>query len=81
MSNWDSNYDFSSNQSQGFYDPQMYNYDAGASDYSASNTVPQADVNYGTPGAAPGPGGDEFSNEPPLLEELGINRTILSRKL
>ena len=46
MSNWDSNYDFSGNQSQGFYDPQMYNYDAGSSDYSASNTVQQPDGKF-----------------------------------
>ena len=46
MSNWDSNYDFSNNQSQGFYDPQMYNYDAGSSDYSASNTVQQQDGKF-----------------------------------
>ena len=43
MSNWDTNYDFSNNQSQGFYDPSAYNYDAGAADYSAPNTVPQTD--------------------------------------
>ena len=48
MSNWESNYDFSSNQSQGFYDPQMYNYDAGASDYSALNTVQQTDGKFKT---------------------------------
>ena len=47
MSNWDTNYDFGSqNQSQGFYDPQMYNYDAGASDYSTSNIVQPADGLY-----------------------------------
>merc|ERR1711936_939213 len=36
--------------------------------------------NYGTPGAAPGPGGDDFSNEPPLLEELGINPDHIVQK-
>ena len=36
---WDNNYDYGSNQSQGFYDPSAYNYDAGAADYSVSNPV------------------------------------------
>ena len=37
-------------------------------------------MNYGTPDAPPGPGGDDFSNEPPLLEELGINPDHIVQK-
>lgn len=77
---WDNNYDFGSNQNQGFYDPQMYNnYDAGAADYSVSNTVQHPD-DYGAPGVTQNAGGDEFSNEPPLLEELGINPDHILQK-
>ena len=37
-------------------------------------------MNYGAPGAPPGAGGDDFSNEPPLLEELGINPDHIVQK-
>ena len=43
---WDNNYDYGSNQSQGFYDPSAYNYDAGAADYSVSNPVADGMFNF-----------------------------------
>merc|ERR1719384_240931 len=59
----------------------MYNnYDAGAADYSVSNTIQHPDDNYGAPGVTQNAGGDEFSNEPPLLEELGINPDHILQK-
>ena len=46
---WDNNYDYGSNQSQGFYDPSAYNYDAGAADYSVSNPVADGMFNFSKP--------------------------------
>ncbi len=86
MSGWDQTYDFSNgNQSQGFYDPTAanysYNYNAGSNDYSAAN---QEVSSFGDPtqfgGPSVGAGEDDFANEPPLLEELGINPDHIVQK-
>ena len=37
-------------------------------------------MNYGAPVVSANPGEDEFSNEPPLLEELGINPDHIMQK-
>ena len=84
MSGWDQSYDFGGNQGQqGFYDPTAsnynYNYDA-PPEYSTQN----ADVgNFGGSSQFDGgskPSEDDFSNEPPLLEELGINPDHIIQK-
>jgi len=72
---WNGQYDSFQGQSGSFYDPasSQYNYDASTgSSQPGSNAYP----NFMTPtdpyATIDQQGDDEFSNEPPLLEELGI---------
>ena len=81
MSGWDQSYDFSANQSQGFYDPSAsnynYNYDAGTTQDFSSHAGGDGGHQFGTDSK---PGQEDFSNEPPLLEELGINPDHIIQK-
>ena len=81
MSGWDQHYGgFDSNQyqSQGFYDPTAsnydYNYDSNAAVGTSSGQFGDMQFN-----SANNPD-DEFANEPPLLEELGINLDHIMQK-
>ena len=85
MSGWDQNYGgFDSNQyqSQGFYDPSAsnynynVNYESNAGDYQAQNSQ-FGDMQFNDANNADS---DEFANEPPLLEELGINLDHIIQK-
>ena len=88
MSGWDQHYggfDANQYQNQGFYDPTASNYDY--SNYD-SNTG-GGGVDYQAPSGqfgdmqfngANNADNDEFANEPPLLEELGINLDHIIQK-
>ena len=89
MSGWDQSYGYDSQSQSGFYDPNQYGYDyanqQGQGQGFATNTFDSGvpgqsggfDSNFG--GASNDPG-DEFANEPPLLEELGINPEHIVQK-
>jgi hypothetical protein len=95
MSGWDQNYGDSNaggGQQQGFYDPAAYNYnyDPGVQvDNYATQDYPAGADQYGQIGGqnhsgdtfgSAKDGEDDFSNEPPLLEELGINPEHIVQK-
>ncbi|KAH8377689.1 hypothetical protein KR093_006637 [Drosophila rubida] len=69
--NYDANYSNAPNQGLGgFYDPTAYTDNAYAQDKSFNQAG----------GAAGAPTGNEFDDEPPLLEELGINPNHIFQK-
>lgn len=65
MSGWDQHQSYDFGGGQSYYDPSSYNYDQG--DQSQF-------------GSAPSSKEEDFSNEPPLLEELGINPDHIVQK-
>lgn len=73
---WDGQYENFQGQGGGFYDPtsSQYNYDTAS--VGSSHPTGNAYPNFMTPtdpyAELNSQGDDEFSNEPPLLEELGI---------
>lgn len=79
MSGWEQSYDFGANQSQGFWDPNAasnYNYDTTNFSAPPPGNDHHPDLNNQT-----SVGTDEdFNNEPPLLEELGINLDHIVQK-
>jgi len=88
MSGWDQSYGYDSQSQSGFYDPNQYGYDYSnqQSQGYAANTFDSGvpgqsagfDNNFG--GGASNDTSDEFANEPPLLEELGINPEHIVQK-
>ena len=88
MSGWDQHYggfDANQYQSQGFYDPTASNYDysnydsntgGGGADYQAPSGQ-FGDMQFNSANNADN---DDFANEPPLLEELGINLDHIIQK-
>ena len=91
MSGWDQSYGYDTQSQSGFYDPNQYGYDysnqQGQQGHVATNTFDSGvpgqsgggfDSNFG--GGASNDPNDEFANEPPLLEELGINPEHIVQK-
>lgn len=87
MSGWDQNYDYTGGQQQhqGFYNPTAPEATSFYGNYGAG-TDPSYPT-FMTPSAGPYDSADtgnfvddEFSNEPPLLEELGINPEHIFQK-
>ena len=96
MSGWDQNFGYPADQHQGFYNPSAPNetpsfYGNYAAGTDPSSSYPQTPMNYMTPAPLGGSGPyestgnehfgeDEFANEAPLLEELGINPEHIFQK-
>jgi hypothetical protein len=87
MSGWSQNYDYTAEQQQqqGFYNPSAPDVASFYGNFAAGSdsTYPA----YMTPAPGPYDSGDaghfvddEFANEPPLLEELGINPDHIVQK-
>lgn len=78
------NYDYGQNTANGgFYDSGSASYDFNHADAHTPASQPAyltPSYDYAAPTSAPLHGQDQFENEPPLLEELGINTEHIMQK-